>query len=186
MVQSKKCLKCCEDLPLGSFNKHKRRPDGLQQTCRQCQKLYYASNKASILETQKAWAEANPEKVLGYKKAWKTANRVAVREYNKSYRKQNLPRYAYWASQRKLQKDQATPSWLSDEQKAQIKLFYEHSADCYAVSGQKYHVDHIVPIKGRNVCGLNVPWNLQILPSDLNEKKSNAYNDWQEWTPASC
>jgi len=178
MDQTKRCLKCEENLPLGAFNKHKRQKDGLQQTCSACQKLYYRSNKISILETQKSWVDGNKEKVSGYKKSWKSRNKDSVREYNESHQKANLSMYAYYASQRDLQKKKATPPWLTADHKEQIKYFYAHAADCYAVSGQKYHVDHIVPVKGKNVCGLNVPWNLQVLPADLNEKKSNTYNGW--------
>lgn len=178
MTKTKRCLECEEHLPLDAFNKHKRQKDGLQQTCRVCQKLYYKANKTSILEVQKVWIEANKDKVSHHKKAWKSRNKDFVKNYNGSYRKANLPRYAFYASQRELQRKMATPCWLTEDHKQQIKSFYDHAADCYAVSGQKYHVDHIVPIKGKNVCGLNVPWNLQVLPSDLNEKKSNSYNGW--------
>ena len=67
----------------------------------------------------------------------------------------------------------ATPNWLTPEQRKEILDIYEHMRDCRAVTGEAYHVDHIVPLNGKNVCGLHVPWNLQVLPSDVNLSKSN-------------
>lgn len=72
---------------------------------------------------------------------------------------------------------QATPSWLTPEQKQQIVDTYEHMRDCRAVTGEDYHVDHIVPLRGENVCGLHVPWNLQVMPAHVNMSKSNSLDD---------
>jgi hypothetical protein len=71
----------------------------------------------------------------------------------------------------------ATPNWLTQEHHDQIKLIYAHAKECELLTGDKYHVDHIVPLQGENVSGLHVPWNLQVLPADINIKKSNSYGE---------
>lgn len=67
----------------------------------------------------------------------------------------------------------STPLWLDGFQKDQIRSFYDHAKDCQVATGERYEVDHIVPIMGETVCGLHVPWNLQVLPMHVNRSKRN-------------
>ena len=83
--------------------------------------------------------------------------------------------YRQKAVSRKVSVRQATPSWLTKEHKKLIADLYIHAEDCFVTSGEQYQVDHIIPLKGKVVCGLHVPWNLQVLPADLNLKKSNRF-----------
>lgn len=66
----------------------------------------------------------------------------------------------------------ATPSWLSDEDKLHIDRFYEVSA-AMSVGEIKHEVDHIVPLNHPLVCGLHIPRNLQIITYDKNKEKGN-------------
>lgn len=77
-----------------------------------------------------------------------------------------------YCAKRRAEKLDATPTWANHKT---ITGIYAESAQRSAEDGVKYHVDHIVPLKGQNVCGLHCESNLQILTARENILKSNKH-----------
>ena len=67
------------------------------------------------------------------------------------------------------------PKWIKDVFVEEIKVWYKRAKMLNQFTGQKWEVDHIVPLNGKNVSGLHVPWNLQLLTKKQNRDKSNKH-----------
>lgn len=75
---------------------------------------------------------------------------------------------------RSAAKISATPPWLTSEQRGDISKIYAAAAIETAKTGIPHEVDHIVPLRGKTVCGLHVAWNLRVIPAHKNRQKSNS------------
>jgi hypothetical protein len=134
-------------------------------------KQYRKANPEKVQELAKAWAKANPEKIRGYmqkaSKAWHERNP----DYLSNFYKANKERYVAARARRRAAQDSATPAWLTAIDKAMIQEMYDVSEARYIQTGIKHHVDHIVPINGKSVAGMHVPWNLQVITAHENLSK---------------
>lgn len=183
IVDNKKlCPQCKEMKEITEFHKNKNRITGLVSRCKECyRKFSYEPNKEVMLERVKEYREANKE-VIKEKSAryyeenkeqykqkankWSIENPEKRKEIERQYNERNPGAKNHRTSLYRANKRHATPPWLTEKQKDEIKQIYKNCP-----SG--YHVDHIIPISAENMCGLHVPWNLQYLPEYENESKSN-------------
>ena len=67
---------------------------------------------------------------------------------------------------------QAWPWWCAEHPDFKI---IDDEAKLRRANGEDVHKDHIVPICNDIVCGLHVPWNLQVIEAALNMSKSNLW-----------
>jgi hypothetical protein len=177
----KRCSKCKEIKYNKEFSKNKNNKDGYHIWCKFCVIKYYLINKNKILEYRrnyykkhkkeelvrcKNYYKNNIKKILKKQKKYNKNNRKERLNYSKKHYKDNKSQYRARTAKYKACKLCATPKWLTKEQLNRIKEFYKNCP-------KGYHVDHIVPLQGKNVCGLHVPWNLQYLTANKNRIKAN-------------
>jgi hypothetical protein len=70
----------------------------------------------------------------------------------------------------------STPPWVDTEA---IKAIHARKKQLTAETGVEHVVDHIIPLNHPDVCGLTVPWNLQVMTRAQNAAKCGKWNPWQ-------
>ena len=75
-------------------------------------------------------------------------------------------------AKRRATKLNATPAWAD---LAKIQKMYYACQQISEATGILHHVDHIVPLQGKSVCGLHVEYNLRIIPATENLSKANKF-----------
>ena len=125
-------------------------------------------------KAKREYYEKNRSAVIARAQARDTAK---VTQYKTEYKQRNPDLYKEMVSLRRRRFRQATPKWLSPEHKMEIRLKYRLAIELSRRTGVRHAVDHIVPLQGEEVCGLHVPWNLEVVTQEENLKKSNKLLD---------
>jgi len=143
--------------------------------------------RKQILQKNAEWVEQNPSKVRKIKDKWVKQNKEKVKALRDAYKKANSDKIKQYRKERNSRPavivmnrcntvarraglNKATPSWVN---KKEIQKVYERSASLTKRTGVAYEVDHIIPLQRDDICGLHVPWNLQVIPAAENRRKSN-------------
>lgn len=125
------------------------------------------SSKRCLQDYKNEWARNNPASKL----SWLVNNKEKRAKVSSEYRKRNSAYYTEYVSIRSRLAKRAKPTWLDE-----FQLFYIE--ELYDIAKRRHlEVDHIIPLKHDRICGLHVPWNLQLLTRSENAKKSNKFNE---------
>ena len=134
-------------------------------------------NKKRDNENSKRWRQENPERLKELSKRWHKENKERVKELSRAWKKANKHKVNASTRMRQAAKLNATPHWLNEDHKFMLEEIYELRDLRTQATGVVHHVDHIVPLRGAEVCGLHVPWNLQVIPASANIRKGNSYGN---------
>lgn len=195
----KRCGRCGEMKAEAEFGVHRCMKDGLRAVCRACQVI---ANRESYLRNQVArqkearkrtaeWrklpgnAERNRRGALDWYRQdengararqrardWSAAHRDEKRAADKAWRDANPGACRANVKRYKVSKRASVPVWANS---FFIEQAYDIAVKRTAVTGFDWHVDHVVPLQGRTVCGLHVENNLLVIPATINLTKGNRH-----------
>lgn len=129
---------------------------------REAAREYAAEHRVEARERAIKWRGENPERKSAADRQWRSKNRGMVNSYQSAYRAARL---------------NATPPWLTKDDYNKIVEFYKLAKTLSERTGIEHEVDHIVPLQGKTVCGLHVPWNLRAIPMEDNNRRSRIWNE---------
>lgn len=163
LVNSKHCVECMRVRDAARYV-------AKGETLRAQHRARYAANPEPHKQYAALWRKQNPEKV----RAVYLNNPARHHEAYRRWRLANLDKDAAAKAKRRSAKLQRTPLWVDLEK---IKQVYAQAQAMTEMMGKPYHVDHVIPLRGKTVSGLHVHSNLQILPGAENMKKRNRFED---------
>jgi hypothetical protein len=132
---------------------------------------YRKKNKELISQKRKQRAEEN--KV--YAKEYRVLHKENVKLSKDKYIEKTRPYVNSYVAERRAKKIQRTPKWLSEIDIERIKNEYRLADIQSKLTGEPWHVDHIIPLQGKNVSGLHVPSNLKAIRGFENMRKHNSF-----------
>ena len=151
------CLGCVKEDWAVDNERRKEKPK--TEAAKAAGKRYYEKNRAAVI----ARAAARPAEEKRRNKA--------------DYKDRNVDLVRADASMRKRRHRDATPKWLTPAERLQMRNLYSQARSMTELMRERYVVDHVVPLRGEEVCGLHVPWNLRVITQEENLKKSNKLVD---------
>lgn len=151
------CVECMKED--WAIDNEKRKSKPKTEAAKAAGRRYYERNKDAVI----ARAAARPAE--------------EKRRLQAEYKVRNVDVVRADTSVRKRRHREATPKWLTVEEKLSMRKLYMAARTLTKITGERYVIDHIYPLRSEVVCGLHVPWNLRTMTQTENLKKSNSLPD---------
>jgi len=174
------CRVCEQNLPVEAFRADRIGHNTKRDRCKKCNS---AAARAWNLANPARWAASRAREreqflarckrynkehrpaLTAYMRAWREKNRAAVMEIRAKARAESKVGPIIWRGSK-------MPPWAD---RAAIRKFYAEAIRLTKETGIPHEVDHIIPLKGKTVCGLHVETNLQVIPKTMNQAKRNKF-----------
>jgi hypothetical protein len=141
--------------------------------------------RSSVKDAQVAakWRNENKSSIAERMCTWRAENKDRLSDQKKVYYRENKEIFYANNAKRRARKLNATALW-DLELTALVELeAFDIACQRHKVTGFGWDVDHMLPLRGKDISGLHVWNNLQVIPSTLNSYKKNrmVFTEPGEW-----
>jgi len=138
-------------------------------------KAWREQNPEKTKAQNQRYAEKHPEVLVAKTIRWRDANPERAAELSRKSRIKHKDRVVFNKAKYRASKIQRTPKWLDEVDFERIRNEYKLADLLTKLTGEEWHVDHVVPLNGKQVSGLHVPSNLRVIRGTENRLKNNKY-----------
>jgi hypothetical protein len=188
ILVARECVECKEFLCISNYSRHVGTNLGYNTRCKPCMKTPDKVEKRNTgkrdrrrkdpetnLQKKREYNNKTKQKRSQVHKIWAAKNKSKLALQSNNWKKRNYDHiYDYNRKREMLKKGCEIQLPISCQN--EIKKIYKDCKNLNTNSSVKYSVDHIIPIKNNNVCGLHVPWNLTIITKSENSSKKNKFD----------
>lgn len=151
---------------------YRKRPDAHRGASR----AWYHNNVTTAKARNAQWRAAHPEQAAASVTRWRVENPDRVRASKRADYVRNKSVYIARAVKYAADKDQRYPMWDRELTDFVTSEAGDLCKRMESLTGNKYEIDHDVPLRGDLVSGLHVWNNLRVLPRAVNRRKSNSFD----------
>lgn len=132
----------------------------------------YKEKREEIAQKSKEYYQKNNKKICARVRQYNRKNKEKIRVARKAYVLKNFAVLSAAKANRKKHVKKATPFWADMHL---IKIKHKERVAMTNMTGLEHHVDHIIPLQGENVCGLNIASNMRVILARDNISKRNKW-----------
>lgn len=132
--------------------------------------------RAEVRKRNNAAARRIKDKRNAASKRWREANPERRREVARRHMKKYPEKFREKAATRRAATKQRLPAWFGELDELVLKEAAHLGRLREEATGIPWHVDHIIPLRGKTVSGLHTWNNLQVITATENVRKRNRFD----------